>query len=164
MNLQVIPISNERAMAVIDIILPIQQKEFNVPVTLSDQPDLLNIEANYHQNGGCFWGAEIDGELVGTIALIKFDAHADAIRKMFVKQAFRGKELGIAQKLLNTLTGYCMDNEIWNLYLGTVPILQAAIRFYQKNGFVNIEKQNLPAAFPLMSVDTEFFTKNIQTL
>lgn len=164
MNLQVIPISNERAMAVIDIILPIQQKEFNVPVTLSDQPDLLNIEANYHQNGGCFWGAEMDGELVGTIALIKFDAHAGAIRKMFVKQAFRGKELGIAQKLLNTLTGYCRDNEIWNLYLGTVPILQAAIRFYQKNGFVNIEKQNLPAAFPLMSVDTEFFTKNIQTL
>ncbi|WP_421938880.1 GNAT family N-acetyltransferase [Pedobacter sp.] len=164
MNLQVIPISNERAMAVIDIILPIQQKEFNVPVTLSDQPDLLNIEANYHQNGGCFWGAEIDGELVGTIALIKFDAHAGAIRKMFVKQAFRGKELGIAQKLLNTLTGYCRDNEIWNLYLGTVPVLQAAIRFYQKNDFVNIEKQNLPAAFPLMSVDTEFFTKNIQTL
>ena len=151
-------------MAVIDIILPIQQKEFNVPVTLSDQPDLLNIEANYHQNGGCFWGAEIDGELVGTIALIKFDAHAGAIRKMFVKQAFRGKELGIAQKLLNTLMGYCRDNEIWNLYLGTVPVLQAAIRFYQKNGFVNIEKQNLPAAFPLMSVDTEFFTKNIQTL
>jgi len=151
-------------MAVIDIILPIQQKEFNVPVTLSDQPDLLNIEANYHQNGGCFWGAEIDGELVGTIALIKFDAHAGAIRKMFVKQAFRGKELGIAQKLLNTLTSYCRDNEIWNLYLGTVPVLQAAIRFYQKNGFVNIEKQNLPAAFPLMSVDTEFFTKNIQTL
>jgi GNAT superfamily N-acetyltransferase len=158
MNLLINPIGNERAMEVIDIILPIQQKEFNVPVTLNDQPDLLNIKENYYQGGGCFWGAELNGELVGTIALIKFDAHEAAIRKMFVKKAFRGKEFGIAQKLLNTLITYCEENKIWNLYLGTVPILQAAIRFYERNGFTAIEKKNLPAKFPLMSVDTEFFT------
>lgn len=158
MTLQINPIGNERAMEVIDIILPIQQKEFNVPVTLNDQPDLLNIKENYYEGGGSFWGAELNGELVGTIALIKFDTHEAAIRKMFVKKEFRGKEFGIAQKLLNTLMAYCEENKIWNLYLGTVPILQAAIRFYERNGFTDIEKKDLPAKFPLMSVDTEFFT------
>jgi ribosomal protein S18 acetylase RimI-like enzyme len=39
--------------------------------------------------------------------------------------------------------------------------LQAAIRFYERNGFTLIEKQKLPSVFPLMAVDTHFFEKRI---
>jgi GNAT superfamily N-acetyltransferase len=150
-------INNQFCKEVIDIILPIQQLEFNVPITLEDQPDLWDIEANYLQTGGGFWGASVDGKLVGTIALIATGHQAGAIRKMFVKKEFRGKESGIAQKLLETLIAYCKTAQITDLYLGTVNKLQAAIRFYERNNFKEIKKTDLPSYFPVMNADNVFY-------
>lgn len=144
----IISLDNTYCEAIINLILPIQQIEFNVPVTLEDQPDLLDIETNYHQTGGGFWGIVERNQLAGTIALIHIGDGAGTIRKMFVRQAFRGKELGIAQRLLETLITFSRENGITDLYLGTVDKLHAAIRFYERNGFVAIRKENLPAAFP----------------
>lgn len=152
----IIPIENKYADAVVDLVLSIQQKEFNVPITLEDQPDLLNIANFYYASGGGFWGAFMNEELVGTIALVKFSDSEAAIRKMFVKKEFRGKEFSIAQKLLETLIDYCKENEIDDLYLGTVSILEAALRFYERNNFVTVEKESLPTAFPVMSADNVF--------
>lgn len=148
---------------IIDLVLNIQQKEFNVPITIEDQPDLMQIEDFYFANGGSFWGAFINGELVGTIALVKFDEKAAAIRKMFVKKEFRGKEHGIAQKLLETLIAYCKKNGIEELYLGTVSILKAALRFYERNHFEIIEKELLPSKFPLMNADNVFCFLNLKS-
>ncbi|WP_411812825.1 GNAT family N-acetyltransferase [Chryseobacterium scophthalmum] len=148
---------------IIDLVLNIQQKEFNVPITIEDQPDLMQIEDFYFADGGSFWGAFINGELVGTIALVKFDEKAAAIRKMFVKKEFRGKEHGIAQKLLETLIAYCQKNGIDEVYLGTVSILQAALRFYERNHFEIIEKKSLPSKFPLMSADNVFCFLNLKS-
>lgn len=150
------PIQNEYENEIVDLILNIQQKEFNVPVTLEDQPDLLDIENFYYKPGGTFLGAFIDGKLVGTIALVKFSPEAGAIRKMFVKKEFRGKEFNIAQQLLKQLIVYSEENGIKNLYLGTVSILQAALRFYEKNHFITIPKEALPGDFPLMKPDNVF--------
>ncbi|TPG40872.1 GNAT family N-acetyltransferase [Flavobacterium pectinovorum] len=152
----IISIENKYADAVVDLVLSIQQKEFNVPITLEDQPDLLNIRNFYYASGGGFWGAFIDNELVGTIALVKFSPTEAAIRKMFVKKEFRGKEFSIAQKLLETLIDYCKENEIDDLYLGTITILEAALRFYERNDFVRIAKESLPTTFPVMSADNVF--------
>ncbi len=150
-------LNNTYCQQIIDIILPIQQIEFNVPITLEAQPDLLDIETNYHQTGGNFWGAIYNEQLVGTIALIAFGNNAAAIRKMFVLKEYRGKELGIAQLLLNNLIDYCKRNNITDIYLGTVEMLKAAHRFYEKNGFTRLAKQDLPESFPLMAADTIFY-------
>ncbi|GGB14096.1 MULTISPECIES: GNAT family N-acetyltransferase [Mucilaginibacter] len=150
-------LNNTYCQQIIDIILPIQQIEFNVPITLEAQPDLLDIETNYHQTGGDFWGAIYNEQLVGTIALIAFDNNSAAIRKMFVLKEYRGKELGIAQLLLNNLIDYCKQNNIAHIYLGTVEMLKAAHRFYEKNGFTRLAKQDLPESFPLMAADTIFY-------
>lgn len=152
----IFPIGNEYAKEAIDLILNIQQNEFNVAITLDDQPDLLEINNFYYQSGGCFWGAFINNELVGTIALVKFDNDAGAIRKMFVKKEYRGKELQIAQQLLVTLIAFSKEKGINHLYLGTVSILEAALRFYERNHFVRIDKETLPEKFPLMSADNVF--------
>jgi putative acetyltransferase len=151
------PVGNTHSQQIIDLILPIQQIEFGVPITLQDQPDLLDIEANYHVSGGNFWGALYNEKIVGSIALINIGGGQGAIRKMFVNKDFRGKEYGIAQQLLDILIDYCRAENITDLYLGTVDILKAAMRFYEKNNFVKIDKQNLPAAFPIMSADNVFY-------
>lgn len=162
MKLVITPVENQFENAIVDLILNIQQKEFNVPITIHDQPDLFNIKNFYHAGGGGFWGAFINDELVGTIALVKFADNAAAIRKMFVKKEFRGKEFSIAQKLLETLIQYCTENGIDDLYLGTVSILEAALRFYEKNDFVRIQKELLPKAFPLMAPDNVFCHLNLK--
>lgn len=156
-NLTIAPIFNDDCTEIINLILPIQQIEFNVPITIEDQPDLLDIESNYHQRGGNFWGAKINGELVGTIALLNTGHNACALRKMFVKKEFRGKEYGIAQKLLETLVAYCRDQNISDVYLGTVEMLKAAHRFYEKNDFNNIAVADLPSYFPRMMADNKFY-------
>ena len=69
-SLSIDPIGNACSREVIDIILPIQQLEFNVPVTLEAQPDLSRLDEVYHGSGGGFWGARHNGQLVGTIGLI----------------------------------------------------------------------------------------------
>lgn len=150
------PIKNECENQIVDLILNIQQKEFNVSITLEDQPDLLDIENFYYKPGGIFLGAFIDEKLVGTIALVKFSKEGAAIRKMFVKKEFRGKEFNIAQQLLEQLIKYSEENGIKDLYLGTVSILEAALRFYEKNNFIRIQKESLPADFPLMKPDNVF--------
>jgi len=146
---------------IIDLILGIQQKEFNIPITAEDQPDLRQIDEFYRQPGGEFWIAMHEGKVIGSIALINVGDGIGAIRKMFVHQDYRGKERGIAQKLLTNLVTYAKEKNIKNIYLGTVPILKAAIRFYERNGFCSIEKANLPAKFPLMALDTSFFVLNL---
>jgi GNAT superfamily N-acetyltransferase len=151
------PLSNTYSKQVVDLILPIQQLEFNVPVTLHDQPDLLDIENAYFANGGHFWGGFIGGRLVGTIAIISIGHHSGAVRKMFVKKEFRGKEPGIAQKLFETLAAYSKANNINDLYLGTVNMLKAAHRFYERNGFLRIEKELLPTYFPKMAADDVYY-------
>ncbi|OMQ10333.1 GNAT family N-acetyltransferase [[Flexibacter] sp. ATCC 35103] len=156
MKPQIIPIENKYSDVIVDLILNIQQKEFNVAITIEDQPDLLNIQNFYYGGGGHFWGAFVDDELVGTIALVKFNNTQAAIRKMFVKKEYRGKEFSIAQKLLDTLVDYCTKNQIEDLYLGTITVLEAALRFYERNNFIRIEKVSLPNTFPVMSADNVF--------
>ena len=152
----IIPIENKYSKAPIDLIFNIQQKEFNLPNTIEDQPDILNIKEFYYGGGGGFWGAFVNDELVGTIALIKFDDKKAAIRKMFVKKEFRGKEFSIAQILLDTLILYARENGIDDIYLGTISKLEAALRFYERNLFVAIEQELLPEKFPLMKPDHVF--------
>jgi putative acetyltransferase len=153
--------NEEDTQQIVDLILNIQINEFNVPLTAKDQPDLFIIPDFYQRAGGNFWLAKNDAEVVGTIALIACGDGVGAIRKMFVKKAFRGKEHNIAQKLFDILEIAAKNQKMRALYLGTLERLQAAIRFYERNGFTLIDKANLPTVFPLMPVDTHFFAKNI---
>ena len=151
------PLTNQHCSEIVDLILPIQQDEFNVAITLEDQPDLLDIETAYISQGGNFWGA-FDGDyLIGTIALLKGGEQLAALRKMFVRQPYRGKTLGIAGALLNTLEDYCRQNGLTELYLSTVPQLKAAHRFYERNGFTLVAMENLPHEFPKMLQDKIFY-------
>lgn len=155
------PFENQDTEQIVNLILNIQQNEFQVPITINEQQDLLEIPNFYQQKKGNFWVAKHENEVVGTIALIDCGENIGAIRKMFVKKEFRGKEHGIAQKLLDILVESAQENQITNVYLGTLERLQAAIRFYERNGFTLIEKQNLPSVFPIMPVDTHFFEKEL---
>lgn len=147
--------------AVCSLIGHIQQIEFQVPITIADQPDLNDINNFYQRGFGNFWLAMHKNELVGTIALIDNGQDYGTIRKMFVKQEYRGKELGVASSLLNTLEAKAKEAKFKYLYLGTVERLQASHKFYSKNNYFQITENQLPLHYPRMLVDTMFFCKKL---
>ena len=87
---------------VIDLILPIQQKEFNIPITAGDCKGIM---------GGALEWARL--------------------------------------------------KNISEIFLGTTEKFLAAHKFYEKNGFVPIDKDGLPGSFPIMSVDTKFYVYKV---
>ena len=143
--------------AVTDLILSIQNSEFGIPITLEAQPDLNEIPRFYQTNNGNFWIAKSDDEIIGTISLLDIGNHQGALRKMFVNKNYRGKEFGVGQKLLNTLVDWTKDRGFTEIYLGTTDKFTRAQRFYEKNGFKEIEKKELPETFPVMEVDSKFY-------
>lgn len=159
--IDIVPFSEHHLSGVVDVILPIQQSEFNIPITLDDQPDLLDILDFYQKGNGNFWVALSGSEVVGTIALLDIGNHQGALRKMFVKASFRGSRQGVAHKLLRVLLEWCGCRKIDEIYLGTTARFLAAHRFYEKNGFSEIQQSELPPSFPIMSVDTKFYKHSL---
>lgn len=142
---------------IINMILNIQQNEFSIPIQKEDQPDICNISDFYQRGCGNFWIAVIGNEVIGTIALLDIGNGQTALRKMFVKKEYRGRVFEVAHKLLVRLTDWSYKNKVKEIYLGTTDKFLAAHRFYEKNGFVKIDKKKLPTSFPVMNVDTVFY-------
>jgi N-acetylglutamate synthase-like GNAT family acetyltransferase len=142
---------------VIDLILSIQREEFNIAITAADQPDLHDVAAFYQHGNGNFWIAVDDDRVTGTIALMDVGNKQVALRKMFVHPVYRGKEKAVAQQLLDKVFGWCRLKQVENIYLGTIHIFKAAQRFYERNGFHQVTKQQLPTGFPVMAVDDVFY-------
>ena len=142
---------------VIDVIVPIQREEFGIAITAEDQPDLKAIPVFYQSGMGDFWVAKSGEEVVGTIGLKDIGSGQAALRKMFVAAPWRGREFGVAAKLLKRLIEEATSRGIKQIYLGTTDKFLAAHRFYEKHGFTEVAKQTLPATFPLMAVDSKFY-------
>ena len=147
------PYKNE----VIGLILSIQQEEFNIPVNLEDQPDLINIPQYYQTSNSNFWVAKSNGNIVGTVALLDIGNSRGALRKMFVHADFRGKPFSVGKLLMDKLFDWVYQRGFSEILLGTTEKFIAAHRFYEKNGFKRIEKNQLPKEFPVMPVDVIFY-------
>lgn len=155
--IKIVPYTAEHAAGVVSVILPIQQSEFGVPITLDAQPDLLDIAGFYQRNCGNFWVAIHGENVVGTIGLLDIGNRQAALRKMFVAAAYRGAEQGVAKQLLDELLVWSAKQGITEILLGTTDKFVAAHRFYEKNGFSEVQKSSLPQTFPVMAVDSKFY-------
>ncbi|UNL86905.1 GNAT family N-acetyltransferase [Priestia koreensis] len=142
---------------VVELILTIQQTEYNIPITKDDQPDLMAIEDFYQTGNGNFWVAVYNDKVIGTISLLDIGNHQVALRKMFVAKDYRGNAFNTARMLLNHALCWAKEKSVKEVYLGTTPQFLAAHRFYEKNGFESIDSDVLPENFPIMEVDKKFY-------
>ena len=157
--INVLPYAPEHAAGVVSVILPIQQLEFGVPITLEAQPDLTDIPGFYQSRSGNFWVATAGTDVVGTIGLLDIGSRQAALRKMFVASTHRGSEHGVAKRLLDELLAWSSNKGIAEVFLGTTDKFLAAHRFYEKNGFAEVTRTSLPEAFPIMAVDSKFYRR-----
>jgi RimJ/RimL family protein N-acetyltransferase len=146
---------------VVELILQIQQREYQISISKEDQPDLFTIESFYQTGNGNFWIALYQNEVVGTISFLDIGNNEVALRKMFVHKEYRGKTYKTASLLLEKALRWAQEKSIKAIYLGTTPQFLAAHRFYEKNGFVEINQTDLPQSFPVLEVDKKFYTYTV---
>lgn len=159
--IRLMPFEARHADAVGQLIVSIQREEFGFDIDLEQQPDLLTIPAYYQQGAGNFWVAQDHDRVVGTIALKDIGHHSVALRKMFVAPDYRGAAWGVALKLLRVALDWSKQHAVQSIFLGTTEKFHAAHRFYEKHGFLLIDKTILPAGFPFMPVDTRFYRLDV---
>ena len=158
---EIVPFRPGLGGAVVELIVSIQRDEFGLDIGAEQQPDLSDIPGFYQKGNGNFWVAVAEGRVVGTISLLDIGNGQAALRKMFVHRDFRGAEAGTAKRLLDTLLDWARARAIREIFLGTTEKFLAAHRFYEKNGFSETPRSQLPPAFPIMTVDTRFFRRRI---
>lgn len=141
---KVVPFSAAYQAGVIDVILPIQKSEFGISIVLEDQPDLRDIPGVYQRGSGNFWITLADDQVVGTISLLDIGSAQGTLCKLFVRAECRGPHHQIARSLFGTLTEWCHEKQIRQVFLGTTASFVAAHRFYGKSGFAEIQKAGLP--------------------
>lgn len=163
-GVKIVTLSTSRTIRkqIVNMISSIQENEFCIPITKETNVGILKAEEEYHYNKSYnFWYAVNEKEeILGCIGLKQVNSDSCEIKKFFVVEKYRGK--GVAEKLMNTLLKVASKHEFKFLYLGTIDILKAAQKFYIKNGFTKINKNELPNEFESNSLDNCFFKRTLQ--
>ena len=96
--------------------------------------DYLNNPAS-----GKIWIAEVHGEIVGFIAIVKVDEKTAQLRWFLIEPEFRGQGLG--RCLMTEAVAYCKEQNIAHVFLWTFAELDAARHLYRSFGFVRTEEE-----------------------
>ncbi|MBD5544928.1 MAG: GNAT family N-acetyltransferase [Lachnospiraceae bacterium] len=114
-----------------------RQYHFNV---LYEKEMLTGMSEIYdNPEGNQMWIAEIDGEIVGDIAIICRGEHEAQLRWFGVSTQLQGKGLGT--RLMNEAMKYCREKKYTHITLGTLNILESARHLYAKFGFHKTESE-----------------------
>jgi len=92
---EIVAYQGGRNAEIADLILNIQRGDVGIHVPIEEQPELFDIATAYRD--GAFWLAVSDGEVVGTIGMMRYGS-SGVLKKLFVKQDYRGPQ-GAAQAL-----------------------------------------------------------------
>jgi len=101
-----------------------------------DRDQLDNPYEYIIKPGGEIFFAVVDGEVAGTVALIKIDEREFELAKMAVSPNFQGYRIG--EKLMKACVEYAERTGIERLVLESNTKLFAAINLYRKFGFIEI--------------------------
>jgi len=162
-NLAVTGFRPDLQAGIIDLILHIQNVEYQVGISLDDQPDLLDIEGSYVSPGGGFWAALNDtGQVIGTIGLQLKAEKIGVLKKFFVSTDYRGGKSGCASRLFDTLLQFSQARGIETIVLDTPSVATRSHAFYRRNGFRQISEAELPVQYDYPNRDSLFFRRDTE--
>lgn len=165
-QVKILTLSSSRPIRkqIVQMIEEIQKGEFDIPVTDEINASILKAEEHFYYNQSYnFWYAVDDkGKIIGSIGLKQVGPAIGEVKKMFVRKEYRS--VGVSQKLLETLIKAAQKHGFKTLVLGTVEKLTRAHRFYEKYGFKQIQKSNLPQKYDLCPLDTVFYKADVSDI
>lgn len=129
-----------------------------LPITLDFQgfeEELICLPGKYANPEGRLFVAIVEGEVVGCVALRRFDATRGELKRLYVRPAYRHR--GIAQALTLKIIAEAKAIGYEALVLDTLRSMTTAIRFYTAMGFHEIE-----AYYPNPH-ETAYFALNLKT-
>lgn len=117
-------------------------KEYNQAVDVMVRDSEESFARDYFAASSGFWLAQQGRQYAGCIALRPLPQLEDAgeIKRLYVRPPFRGA--GTAQALLLALEQYAAERGYWWLYLDSKDDLQAALRFYRRQGYQSCARYN----------------------
>ena len=140
------------------LVLGIQNDEFRLNLSISDQKDLTDIDAYYGARGGVFLVAEASaGAIVGTIGLMRLRDDLGVMKKFFVAADYRGKGRGVAGALYERFIESAKGKGVTQIILDTPSAAVRSHAFYRSAGFVQIDRSKLPVSYDFPERDTLFF-------
>jgi N-acetylglutamate synthase-like GNAT family acetyltransferase len=151
----IINFTSQRQAELNNFVLGIQNGEFGLGFKEDEQLDLTDTTEFY--KGGGFWISELNGEIVGCIGLQKLDKNIGILRKMFVKNELRGSSLKIAQNLFEKLKLEAEKIGFKSILLDTPSVAKASHRFYEKNGFLELDRSQIPAEYKFPDRNSKIF-------
>lgn len=115
--------------------------EFKKYLDIQNYDDEINhLEQKYGMPEGRLYLIYCNNFLAGCIALRKIDNHNCEMKRLYIRPAFRGNNLGsmLIEKIIADAkkTGYAY------MLLDTLPFLHSAIHIYKKFGFYETESYN----------------------
>lgn len=105
------------------------------PAPKTTDRDLDDLEGFYA--GGLFDVLETEDDIIGTVGLLPLGGGVCELRKMYLKQGYRGRGLG--KRLLKHATARAKELGFTRIELQTARVLEEAIGLYEKFGFTPVE-------------------------
>ncbi|WP_024469019.1 GNAT family N-acetyltransferase [Treponema pedis] len=102
--------------------------------------EISDLEKKYGIPNGRLYLLYYDEELAGCIGLRKIDNKNCEMKRLYIRQKFRGKNLG--NILVEKIIKEARDIGYSYMLLDTLPFLKTAIKLYEKYGFYRIESYN----------------------
>lgn len=118
---------------------------FTSYIDTSLKKDLNHIRETYlEQKDACFWVAEIDGRVVGTVACLpaRDTPGCLELKRMSVRRTHRG--MGIAKALCRTVAEFTRDRGFVAVILYTSIVQTDAQRLYEHMGYDKIREFVIP--------------------
>tara|TARA_B100000678_G_scaffold188337_1_gene157525 strand:+ start:918 stop:1397 length:480 start_codon:yes stop_codon:yes gene_type:complete len=94
----------------------------------------------YDVNQAEYFVIEEDGTLLGGAGiapLAKYEGPVCELQKMYISASLRGK--GVGQRLMNTCLEFAKNQGFEQVYIETMPYMEAAQKLYKKTGFEYID-------------------------
>lgn len=92
-----------------------------------------NLFENFSPGKYRLWFAEVNGKMIGAIAIVEHSTIQAQLRWFILHPAFR--EIGLGRTLLNEAMKYCKEKGYEQVFLETTEDQKTAIRMYMKAGF-----------------------------
>ncbi|WP_039656479.1 GNAT family N-acetyltransferase [Clostridium tyrobutyricum] len=147
---------------VIALILYLQNFDNRVNLCLEEQPDMNDITTYYLKGGGGFWIAVNDqNDVVGTLGLMNKHNKYGVLKKFFVEPSYRGKEIGVSAQLFDKLMEHAKKCGMEQIVLDTPSACYRAHSFYNKMGFEQISKEQLPFQYDYPDRNSDIFIKTL---